>query len=39
MVREELEAVLVVSNPTVTREVVDEVRARGGAGYGAVFDS
>jgi hypothetical protein len=39
MVREGLEAVLVVSNPTVTREVVDEVRARGGAGYGAVFDS
>ena len=37
--REGLEAVLVVSNPTVTREVIDEVRARGGAGYGAVFDS
>ncbi|RAR08153.1 nonribosomal peptide synthetase 12 [Stemphylium lycopersici] len=34
-----LEAVMVVSNPKVTREVVEEVKGRGGAAYGAVFDS
>lgn len=34
-----LEAVMVVSNPKVTREVVESVKGWGGAAYGAVFDS
>ena len=34
-----LEAVMVVSNPKVTREVVEDIKGRGGAAYGAVFDS
>jgi hypothetical protein len=34
-----IEAVMVVSNPKVTNEVVREVKAHGGAAYGAVFDS
>ncbi|KAH7392389.1 hypothetical protein DE146DRAFT_618133 [Phaeosphaeria sp. MPI-PUGE-AT-0046c] len=36
---ENLEAVMIVSNKTVTDEVVREVKGFGGAGYGAVFDS
>jgi len=39
MEREGLEAVMVVSNPTVTRQVVEGIKARGRAAYGAVFDS
>ncbi|KAJ6196378.1 LOW QUALITY PROTEIN: hypothetical protein J3E72DRAFT_440490 [Bipolaris maydis] len=35
----QIEAVMVVSNPKVTREVVEGVKAWGGAAYGAVFDS
>ncbi|EUC42729.1 hypothetical protein COCMIDRAFT_102752 [Bipolaris oryzae ATCC 44560] len=34
-----IETVMVVSNPKVTREVVEGVKAWGGAAYGAVFDS
>lgn len=34
-----LEAVMIVSNKHVTNEVVREVKAHGGAAYGAVFDS
>lgn len=34
-----LEAVMIVSNKHVTNEVVREVKACGGAAYGAVFDS
>lgn len=34
-----IEAVMIVSNKKVTDEVVDEVKAHGGAAYGAVFDS
>jgi hypothetical protein len=34
-----LEAVMVVSNAMVTREVVEGVKRKGGAAYGAVFDS
>ncbi|KAJ4992349.1 amino acid adenylation domain-containing protein [Stagonosporopsis vannaccii] len=37
--REGLEAVMVVSNPRVTREVIAECRGAGVAAYGAVFDS
>ncbi|KAL6711666.1 hypothetical protein ACN47E_004600 [Coniothyrium glycines] len=36
---EDLEAVLVVSNPAVTRSVVERVKSTGRAAYGAVFDS
>lgn len=36
---ENIEAVMIVSNKKVTDEVVREVKAHGGAGYGAVFDS
>ncbi|CAE7015779.1 hypothetical protein PTTW11_02855 [Pyrenophora teres f. teres] len=39
METERLEAVMVVSNPAVTRQVVESVKAKGGAAYGAVFDS
>jgi len=35
----ELEAVMVVSNPKATREVVERIKGNGGAAYGAVFDS
>jgi hypothetical protein len=35
----QLEAVMVVSNPKVTMEVVEGVKSCGGAAYGAVFDS
>jgi hypothetical protein len=38
-VKEEVEAVMVVSNPKVTQEVVNECKMRGLAAYGAVFDS
>lgn len=38
-VREGVEAVMVVSNPKVTGEVVAECKAVGIAAYGAVFDS
>jgi len=34
-----IEAVMVVSNPTVTREIVEGIKAKNGAAYGAVFDS
>lgn len=34
-----LEAVMVVSNAKVTREVVEGIKGKGGAAYGAVFDS
>jgi hypothetical protein len=34
-----LEAVMIVSNPTVTRDVVERIKGEGGAAYGAVFDS
>ena len=34
-----VEAVMVVSNPKVTKEVVDECKIHRIAGYGAVFDS
>lgn len=36
---EGVEAVMVVSNPKVTKEVVDECKIAGLAAYGAVFDS
>jgi hypothetical protein len=36
---DELEAVMIVSNKGVTNDVVREVKAHGGAAYGAVFDS
>ena len=35
----DIEAVMVVSNKTVTDAVVSEVKGHGGAAYGAVFDS
>jgi hypothetical protein len=34
-----VEAVMVVSNKRVTEEVVENVKGKGGAAYGAVFDS
>ncbi|RYN64989.1 hypothetical protein AA0119_g11511 [Alternaria tenuissima] len=34
-----LEAVMVVSNAKLTREVVEAIKGNGGAAYGAVFDS
>ncbi|KAG9193862.1 hypothetical protein G6011_03897 [Alternaria panax] len=34
-----IEAVMVVSNPIVTKEVVEEIKRKGGTAYGAVFDS
>ncbi|KAI4949358.1 hypothetical protein J4E91_005097 [Alternaria rosae] len=34
-----IEAVMIVSNPMVTREIVEKVKAKDGAAYGAVFDS
>ncbi|KAF2847359.1 hypothetical protein T440DRAFT_520932 [Plenodomus tracheiphilus IPT5] len=34
-----VEAVMVVSNPRVTEEVVSRIKGQGGAAYGAVFDS
>ncbi|KAF9696513.1 hypothetical protein EKO04_005714 [Ascochyta lentis] len=37
--KEKLEAVMVVSNPPVTKEVVDQCKIAGLAAYGAVFDS
>mgnify|MGYP004498808291 CR=1 FL=1 len=37
--KEMVEAIMVVSNPKVTKEVVDECKVRGFAAYGAVFDS
>ncbi|KAF1919340.1 hypothetical protein BDU57DRAFT_512387 [Ampelomyces quisqualis] len=37
--KHELEAVMIVSNKKVTNDVVREVKAHGGAAYGAVFDS
>lgn len=36
---EGIEAVMVVSNEAVTNNVVREIKAHGGAAYGAVFDS
>ncbi|KAA8624521.1 hypothetical protein PtrV1_00201 [Pyrenophora tritici-repentis] len=39
METEKLEAVMVVSNPAVTRLVVEGVKAKGYPAYGAVFDS
>jgi hypothetical protein len=36
---EGVEAVMVVSNKRVTEEVVENVKGKGGAAYGAVFDS
>ncbi|RMZ69961.1 non-ribosomal peptide synthetase [Pyrenophora seminiperda CCB06] len=39
MQRECLEAVMIVSNPLVTRQVVEGVKAKGLPAYGAVFDS
>lgn len=36
---EDVEAVMVVSNPKVTNEVVHECKGAGLAAYGAVFDS
>lgn len=38
-VKKGVEAVMVVSNPKVTKEVVDECKMKGLAAYGAVFDS
>jgi hypothetical protein len=37
--KEEVEVVMVVSNPKVTKEVVHECKMSGLAAYGAVFDS
>ncbi|KAH6173022.1 hypothetical protein HBI68_072880 [Parastagonospora nodorum] len=37
--KENIEAVMVVSNKKVTNQVVAEVKGHGGAAYGAVFDS
>jgi hypothetical protein len=34
-----IEAVMVVSNATVTRDIVEGIKGKGGAAYGAVFDS
>jgi hypothetical protein len=34
-----IEAVMVVSNARVTREIVEGIKEKGGAAYGAVFDS